>query len=580
MNPTLVRSDPLDRREAASWLERAAGFFELSGKSEAIFAAILAVFALVARFVDVFRHRFNSDESQHLHAIWGWTHGSLQYRDFFDNHMPLFHLLMAPLAGVLGERAALLWWMRLLMVPLFLAAAWCVYRLGALVFSRRVGVWAAIFLALWSPYFFCSLEFRADIPWALFWLLCLVCLLEGTCHPRRWLGAGLLMSLAFGVSMKSTPLVLALAISGGLALSLTRRRHPQFRPAAAGSAGAFLIAMLSIPALIMLACWLAGIWPQFRYCVFQHNLPVARGDYAWWRPLIFALSLPLLCWVAVRLPRADTAKVEFRRIFFLLLTGTSFAVFWGFWPIVSRQDYLPLYPLAAVCVSALILHLSERFRRPAVFTGWPWKYIPGPAWCALALVVLLLGRPSFWTNGAGREIRLLRDVLALTQPADKVLDTKGETVFRSRCVYPVMETLTRERLQAGLMSCNIGLSCVTTRTCLATIRDRSSMPIWGFVRQHYLPVGDELRVAGAYPRALPGRLNTVEFEVAIPALYEIVAANARIAGDLDGVAYTGARYLSAGSHVFYERSRLGRFCLIWAPAAERHFLPWLRGRRH
>ena len=66
----------------------------------------------------------------------------------------------------------------------------------------------------------------------------------------------------------------------------------------------------------------------------------------------------------------------------------------------------------------------------------------------------------------------------------------------------------------------------------------------------------------------------------IPALYEIVAANARIAGDLDGVAYTGARYLSAGSHLFYERSRLGRFCLIWAPAAERHFLPWLRGRRH
>ena len=175
-----------------------------------------------------------------------------------------------------------------------------------------------------------------------------------------------------------------------MALSLTRRRHPQFRPAAAGSAGAFLIAMLSIPALVMLACWLAGIWPQFRYCVFQHNLPVARGDYAWWRPLIFALSLPLLCWGAVRLPRADTAKVDFlRRIFFLLLTGISFAVFWGFWPIVSRQDYLPLYPLAAVCVSALILHLSECFRRPAAFAR---------------MAVEIHSRPGLVCAGPGRAV--------------------------------------------------------------------------------------------------------------------------------------------------------------------------------
>jgi len=29
----------------------------------------------------------------------------VQYRDLFDNHMPLFHLLFAPIFGLIGDRA-------------------------------------------------------------------------------------------------------------------------------------------------------------------------------------------------------------------------------------------------------------------------------------------------------------------------------------------------------------------------------------------------------------------------------------------------------------------------------------------
>jgi len=56
---------------------------------------LLVTFAM--RVWLIFRYRFDSDEPQHMHVAWGWAHGFIQYRDVFDNHMPLFHLLTAPL---------------------------------------------------------------------------------------------------------------------------------------------------------------------------------------------------------------------------------------------------------------------------------------------------------------------------------------------------------------------------------------------------------------------------------------------------------------------------------------------------
>src|SRR5215468_5948038 len=85
---------------------------------------------LILRVVYAWTLRVNSDEPQHLHVVWAWTHGLLPYRDVFDNHMPLFQLLCAPILGLLGEHAADLYWMRLLMVPLYFLSLWCVYRIG------------------------------------------------------------------------------------------------------------------------------------------------------------------------------------------------------------------------------------------------------------------------------------------------------------------------------------------------------------------------------------------------------------------------------------------------------------------
>src|SRR5437867_7169049 len=101
-------------------------------------ATVAGVVALAAlRTAILFRYRIDSDETQHLHVVWAWRHGLLPYRDLFDNHMPLFHVLSLPLLLAAGERPEALIAGRLAMVPLFALIVVLMYRLAASCYEHR-----------------------------------------------------------------------------------------------------------------------------------------------------------------------------------------------------------------------------------------------------------------------------------------------------------------------------------------------------------------------------------------------------------------------------------------------------------
>src|SRR5438477_12782555 len=191
---------------------RMADYFGLSYPHEFTSAASLLIALILLRVITIIHYGFGSDEPQHLHVIWGWARGFVQYRDLADNHMPLFHILCAPIYRLIGDCGTILYWMRIVLQPLYVVAFWCTYRIGSLLFSRRVGVLAAILVGLSFDYAFCSVEFRMDNLWAPLWLLCLSILLGGTLTMRRALIAGFLMGLCFGVSMKTVLLVMSTVV--------------------------------------------------------------------------------------------------------------------------------------------------------------------------------------------------------------------------------------------------------------------------------------------------------------------------------------------------------------------------------
>ena len=552
-----------------------ADHFGLSYPHEFTSAASLLIALILLRVITITHYKFGTDEPQHLHVIWGWARGFVQYRDLADNHMPLFHILCAPIYRLIGDCGTILYWMRIVLQPLYVVAFWCTYRIGSLLFSRRVGVWAAILVGLSIDYIFCSVEFRTDNLWAPLWLLCMSVLLNGALTMRRALIAGFLMGLCFGVSMKTLLLVMSIVVGGSATLILIGRERLGIGwGQILGALAAFFASALIVPATIVGAFALYGIWPQFRYWVFDHNVvPGLRNHPTSW-VIIFAVGFPLVTLGAHRIVAATPeAVVAARRSFVLVTAGFFITALVSFWPFLSRQDYLPFYPLAFVICTGAALTISDRWARNRN-TAKIWRVVPMPALVGVCeLLVALLVNP-FWEDKARLESDLLRATLTLTEPGDFVFDRRGETVFRQRCFYPIIETFTKERIRRGWMADNVIQRCIDTHTCVAILPDNMPPATFRFVEQNYLPIGNRLRVAGVLLQSSTDEKH-FEFQIVIPASYKIIARDVgTVTGMLDGERYEGKeRFLSRGIHTFVQTSTGHDLVVFWAQAVDRHFRP-------
>src|SRR5206468_12011942 len=299
-----------------------------------------------------------------------------------------------------------------------------------------VGVWAAILVGLSFDYAFYSVEFRTDNLWAPLWLLSMAVLLNSALTMLRALMSGFLMGFCFGVSMKTSLLLMSVLIGGLLTLIFVGRKRlgigwgEIFRALAA-----FCVSALIVPAAIAGAFALYGIWPQFRYWVFDHNVVPGLSNHPAWWVIIFAVGFPLVMlgarWIVTATPDGVVAA---RRSFVFVTAGFFFTALLSFWPFLSRQDYLPFYPLAFVICTGAVLTVWDRWTRHRDIAKI-WRAVPMPALFGVCeLLVALLVHP-FWVDKAKLESDLLRTTLKLTEPGDFVFDRRGETVFRQRCFY-------------------------------------------------------------------------------------------------------------------------------------------------
>ncbi|HEY2711998.1 MAG TPA: glycosyltransferase family 39 protein [Chthoniobacterales bacterium] len=516
---------------------------------------------LTLRLLNIFRYRFDTDESQHMHVLWGWTHNLVQYRDIFDNHMPLFQIAFAPLLGLAGERAETLFVMRLAMLPLYFLAAWATYRIGEILFSRRVGLWAAILTGCYHLYFFSSLEFRTDNLWAPLALLAILTLIEGEFSLRQAFTAGLVLGFCFAISAKTLLLLFVILLSGVCARFLSARPPKLTRYTLA-----WLAAILIVPVVIMLWFAAAGAWSQFYYCVFQHNiLPgVDRtNDPETWM-VLFPLSFPLLLYAGWRIVRGvSDSELGFRRCFVFLIAAFYFAGLYSFWTLLTRQDMLPFFPLCFVFVAAAVFALPDRVLRS----------LPQAWLVVFELLTVIVTRP-LEANGAGREYNLIADTLRLTTPADPVFDLKGETVFRRRCVYHVFEPLTLVRIHRRLITEPFAERCISSHTCVIAIEDgHLTGELRDWLQTRYLPVTRDLRVAGSF-LAGNGAGRPIVFQITIPAEYEIISPRGAVDGLLDGEPLKKRRFLTAGEHRFVPDTNGNALAVLWARAVEKGFDPF------
>ena len=515
------------------------GWLDVRWETLAIAASMTA--AALLRIIAVFHYRIDSDEPQHLHMVWTWASGLLPYRDVFDNHMPLFHILFAPLLRVVGERADALIAMRLAMLPLYAAMIAITFRIATRCYPRRVAIWSTVIAALFPLFLLCSVEFRTDNLWTVFWLGSVAILVSAPLTTSRVALSGLLLGLAAAVSAKTTLLLLSIAVG---AVFLPRRRMQYV--------AAFLAAFAIPPAAIAIYFAARGAWDPFVYGAITHNF-VHRPHMA--RLFLFPVLLVLIAMLARRV--ADTPQ----RLFLFVTTHFYGAALYCLWPLVEHEHWLPYFPLAAITLVPLFF----TYRRVVVI--------------ALAEIVLVTAVGRLHRDETRDGLSVIEQTLQLTSPGEFVMDLKGETVFRPRAFHYVLEPMTKRRIYAGRIADTIVSDILRTRTMVI------GPDLYGYPRAARRFVQKNFVFIGAV--CVPGRiLREMSFQIDVPAEYAIVGRSDAFDGALDGRPYDGARQLAAGIHTISPVPSGESYALLWARAADRGFTPFgvihkrVAGRHH
>ena len=560
--PAEARQEWLDRHLPARGFER---------------TAFLALGALLLglKVLAIYHFRADSDETQHASVVWSWVTGRLQYRDYFDNHMPLFQMACAPLMALFGERADIMVWLRWAMLPLYLVCLWAVYRLTDLLYSRRAAAWSALSAGAFWLFFLTSSEFRTDDLWAAFWLVSLVVAVSGQFTIKRAFGFGLVVGLAFAVSLKTVVLVLGLGTATAVAMALAWRRgdRPAVTPTAARLA-AIVAGALIPPAATVSYFWWQGAYPIMDYCVIWHNVvPGLKrwGHFSlhlWYYPVSLA-GLSVYGWLIFR-QTADT-RLAIRRAIVALTPWFFLFLLWSYWPDITREDDLPYTPLIPFSLVPLLM-LAGAPARAGQWRRYFWTY-------GLPLVVLCECVATFKLKSLGKNrLRVtthsIADVLAITDPRDFVMDNKGDYVFRRRADYWIYDVITRERMSKGTVQDDLveRLKATGTPLCYLFLMHKIQADSL-FVLNNYMPFDEAALDLGVAGKELTSAGGTYSFDVAIPATYAIVSETGPTAGVLDGAPYLGAVRLAPGRHQFHRTSGQGRAAIFLDRALKAGFHP-------
>ena len=239
--------------------------------------------------------------------------------------------------------------------------------------------------------------------------------------------------------MKTTFLLLTVLVAGFVVWLLqfaggrTRESPPKPLTYLISCFLASIAGALIAPLLVVLFFAFKGALPQLYYCVIAHNL--TSGGVPWqliirkiW-DVRFWLFIPTIAgglWLAKRDAQPDSGRL---RLFFLAVTGFFCPLLFSFWPLVSKQDFLPFYPLLMLTIACPIVGLGKWV---AAKTGLPVFLFPLLIVCWQVASILKTHPPLKQTNQ--KNVQIIADTLNLTHRGETVLDAKGQTIYRPRAI--------------------------------------------------------------------------------------------------------------------------------------------------
>lgn len=519
---------------------------------------ISLLFLLVLRLAWLNAYSLNSDEAQHAHVAWAWTQGLLPYRDVFDNHGPLFGWLHSPLLKWLDNRPDVLTWLRLAMQFWYVVALGAVGWMAQRLYGWRMAVTVVLVAGLFPRFFIVSGQFRTDDMWMAMWLLGLAFVAGAPPRLWRYFFAGLAMGCSLAVSQKTLVLLVTTIVAAGVVRLL--------RPSDAPRAGvrcwvAALVGLLIVPGIFVI--WLAahGLLDDAWFGLAGYNVGGANKRHAAQQTLWFLVLAAILTIACIREARQRSERRFDWTIFFALQGGLYLLLIWFIWPLITRQDFLPVVPTLAIAAAGWVSTWQWLAVRPRLRGAFVLVFV-------VAELVAVIAEAPPWQDQLAAQRSELTAVLHYTNDTDTVMDPKGDTIFRMRPYYPVLESLAMRRLRRGQMADTIVDDLINRRTMLVVLR-RLPPTSARFVMLNYVQAGGDIWVAG---RMLPDHQFSHTIDVNIPGDYVVTDGSQRLSGSLDGGPVADHWFLDRGTHHLVVSGILP-VALVWTQAFDRGWHP-------
>jgi len=513
---------------------------------------------LVLRLAWLNAYTLNSDEAQHAHVSWAWTQGLLPYRDVFDNHGPLFGWLHSPLLKLLDGRADVLTWLRLAMQFWYVVALGATGWMARRLYGWRVALVVVLVAGLFPRFFIVSGQFRTDDMWMALWLAGLAFVVGVPPRAWRFFMTGLLVGCALCVSQKTLVLI------GTTLVTVIVLR--QLLPAGAPRANlrcwmAAVIGLLLVPAIF--SVWLAirGVLGEAWYGLVLYNVGGATKRHAAQQLLWFLLLGAAALVLAIREVRRRSLGEFDWTVFFTMQGGLYLLLIWFIWPLITKQDFLPVLPTLVLALGGWASH-------------WSWLGLRPRLRGALLLLILgvelatVVAYAPPWQDELAAQRAELTLLLRYTDKTDTVMDPKGDTIFRMRPYYPVLESLAMHRLRKGLMTDTIVDELLTHGTMVVVPR-RLPYASSHFVAENYVPAGRDVWIAGRmFPTPEPDQV----VDVALPGNYVLTDGFRQLKGSVDAGPVADHWHLDRGVHHLKAAGGVP-VALVWEQAFDRGWRP-------
>jgi len=148
-----------------------------------------------------FFHCFDDDEFQHCHNAFLIWKGLIPYKDFFEHHLPLYHVLFSPLF-IFGAKPASIFLFRIISILASAGVFFILYRYLEKTQNKSIGLLCCVLLGFVPMYLFKMIEARPEPIAVLLYAGAVINTLSGRDDYKNAIFSGILSGLMVCFSQK------------------------------------------------------------------------------------------------------------------------------------------------------------------------------------------------------------------------------------------------------------------------------------------------------------------------------------------------------------------------------------------